>query len=90
MEKHMKHEKKFAGMTEEGYEQKGVKLLESTVGRGVEVDMDALGNIVKYNKYKNWLAIGNNGGVWIFYAPKYGHRQFLDDMRSALKHGGKK
>lgn len=48
------------------------------------------GNIVRYNKYKNWLAIGNNGGLWTFYAPKYGHRQFLDDMRSALKHGGKK
>ena len=48
------------------------------------------GNIVRYNKYKNWLAIGNNGGLWTFYAPKYGNRQFLDDLRSAIKHGGKK
>ena len=47
----------------------GVKLLESPVGNGIEGYMDGLGNIVRYNRKRNWLAIGNDGGLLTFYAP---------------------
>ena len=88
--KHLAVEKEFAGMTEAEYIQAGINLLESPVGNGIEGYMDSIGNIIRYNRHKNWLAIGNDGGLFTFYAPKTGHNFYLALRRKALQNGGKK
>ncbi len=60
--KHLKVEHEFKGMTEEQYVSEGVKLLESPVGNGIEGYMDGLGNIIRYDRRRNLIAIGNDGG----------------------------
>lgn len=52
----------------------GVKLLESPVGNGIEGYMDGLGNIIRYDRRRNLIAIGNDGGLLTFYAPRDGHK----------------
>lgn len=44
--KHLKVEPEFKGMTEEQYVSEGVKLLESPVGNGIEGYMDGFGYII--------------------------------------------
>lgn len=88
--KHLNREREFSGMSGEQYLQAGISLLGSATGNGIEGYMDSLGNVVRYDRRRNWLAIGSHGGLWTFYAPKGGHAQFSSDMRRALEHGGKK
>lgn len=38
--------------------------------------MDELGNIVRYNRKKNWFAVGNDKGLFTFYAPRDGRAYF--------------
>ena len=86
--KHLKKEKEFAGMTEKQYVDAGVALLESACGDGIEGYSDSFGNIIRYDKKHNWFAVGTPSGLWSFYAPKNGYKFFLDLMREARKHGG--
>lgn len=89
--KHLKKEAAFAGMSENEYISEGIKLLESPVGQnGIEGYMDGLGNIVRYNRKKNWFAVGNDKGLFTFYAPRDGRAYFDFLMRRALSNGGKK
>ena len=88
--KHLATEKEFAGMTEAEYIEAGINLLESPVGNGIEGHMDSLGNIIRYDRKKNMLAMGDNGGLFTFYAPKEGHDFYLALRRKALQNGGKK
>lgn len=87
--KHLKMEPEFKGMTEEQYVSEGVKLLESPIGNRIEGYRDGLGNIVRYDRIRNWLAIGNDGGLLTFYAPHEGHKKFLNMRVEAKKHGAK-
>lgn len=90
IEKHKNKEPEFSGMTDDEYEKAAVDLLESSTGNGIEGYMDALGNIVRYDRRKNWLAIGNDSGVWTMYAPKKWHSYFTWLMRRDMKNGGRK
>ena len=87
--KHLKVESEFKEMAEEQYVSEGVKLLESPIGNGIEGYMDGLGNIVRYNRKRNWLAIGNDGGLLTFYAPHEGHKFYLGLRAEAKKNGAK-
>ncbi len=87
--KHLKVEPEFKEMAEEQYVSEGVKLLESPIGNGIEGYMDGLGNIVRYNRKRNWLAIGNDGGLLTFYAPHEGHKFYLGLRAEAKKNGAK-
>lgn len=87
--KHLKVEHEFKGMTEEQYVSEGVKLLESPVGNGIEGYMDGLGNIIRYDRRRNLIAIGNDGGLLTFYAPRDGHKTYLDLRARAKKNGAK-
>ena len=89
--KHLKKEAAFARMSEDEYISEGVKLLESPFGQnGIEGYMDELGNIVRYNRKKNWFAVGNDKGLFTFYAPRDGRSYFDFLMRRSLSNGGKK
>lgn len=76
-------------MTEEQYVSEGVKLLESPVGNGIEGYMDGLGNIIRYDRRRNLIAIGNDVGLLTFYAPRDGHKTYLDLRARAKKNGAK-
>lgn len=78
-------------MSEDEYISEEVKLLESPFGQnGIEGYMDELGNIVRYNRKKNWFAVGNDKGLFTFYAPRDGQSYFDFLMRRSLSNGGKK
>ena len=87
--KHLKVEPEFKEMAEEQYVSEGVKLLESPIGNRIEGYRDGLGNIVRYNRKRNWLAIGNDGGLLTFYAPHEGHKFYLGLRAEAKKNGAK-
>lgn len=89
MNKHLKMEPEFKGMTEEQYVSEGVKLLESPIGNRIEGYRNGLGNIVRYDRKRNWLAIGNDGGLLTFYAPHEGHKFYLGLRAEAKKNGAK-
>lgn len=82
-------EPEFAGMTGQQYVDAGVALLGSACKNGIEGYVDSFGNIIRYDKKHNWLAIGLPSGIHTFYAPPKGYAYFLGMMRKALKHGGK-
>lgn len=88
IDKHLSKEKAFAGMSAEEYIAEGLKLLESPVGNGIEGHMDSLGNIVRYDRVRNLIAIGDDGGLFTFYSPQKGHEKYLNLRREALKYGG--
>lgn len=87
--KHLKEEPEFAGMTEQQYVDAGVALLGSACENGIEGYTDSFGNIIRYDKKKNWFAVGSTDGIWSFYAPEKGYSWFLGMMRKARQHGGK-
>ena len=86
--KHLKKEKAFEGMTEEEYINAGIELLESeVVPGGIRGFMEPFGNtIVRYNPAKHWYAVGNpNDGIWSLY--EMTPQEFEDKRRRALSHG---
>lgn len=86
--KHLKKEKAFEGMTEEEYINAGIELLESeVVPGGIRGFMEPSGNtIVRYNPAKHWYAVGNpNDGIWSLY--EMTPQEFEDKRRRALSHG---
>ena len=86
--KHLKKEPEFAGLTVKQYENAAVKLLESACGDGIEGYLDSFGNIIRYDKKHNWFVVGTPSGVWSFYAPENGYQWFKDKMKEAKKYGG--
>lgn len=86
--KHLKKEKAFEGMTEEEYINAGIELLESeVVPGGIRGFMEPSGNtIVRYNPAKHWYAVGNpNDGIWSLY--EMPPQEFEARRRRALNHG---
>lgn len=86
--KHLKKEKAFEGMTEEEYVNAGIELLESeVVPGGIRGFMEPSGNtIVRYNPAKHWYAVGNpNDGIWSLY--EMPPHEFEARRRRALNHG---
>lgn len=86
--KHLKREPAFAGMTEQQYVDAGIKLLGSACGQGIEGFAKADGTIYRYDRKHNWLAIGDVNGINTFYAPENGKQHFLDLMAEVKKHEG--
>ncbi len=91
VERHKNTQAAFRGMTDEEYEQEGIKLLESATGaNGIEGYMQWNGTIVRYDHRRNLVAIGDKEGLLTFYYLDGGYRTFLRRMRYQLAHGGKK
>lgn len=75
--------------TEEQYVEEGLKLAESPVVGSVLGHKDGHGNVIRYDKDKNWFVKGNpSRGLTTFYKPEKRIGYYNEQLEEDLKHGG--
>ena len=76
--------------TAEEYEQTGMKLVQSKVGGDILGHADGHGNVIRYDRKRNYFAKGNpEKGLTTFMKPTEGMTYYNNQKRGDLEHGGK-
>lgn len=76
--------------TAEEYEKAGMNLVQSKVGGDILGHADGRGNIIRYDRKKNYFAKGNpEKGLTTFMKPKIGEMYYQIQREEDLAHGGK-
>lgn len=76
-------------LTEEQYVAEALKLAESPVGGSVLGHKDGHGNVIRYDKEKNWFVKGNpSRGLTTFFKPKNRLVYYKERLTEDIEHGG--
>ena len=76
--------------TAEEYERAGMRLVQSKVSGDILGHADGHGNVIRYDKKRNYFAKGNpEKGLTTFMKPEIGERYYQIQREEDLAHGGK-